>query len=347
MKNKKTIKIKKVDNKNIETAFFSKLTLTGDTASAVSYYSNKIPPSSYWRGVEKQNKFLNECLQCLGKTKNCYYKINEHGQLFFKHMPRNKIGNKGASKALKTTIKRFADAINTNITKKDVASENVKFITLTYKENMTDVKKLYFDFDNFLKKLKYHFKTELNIDFKTVVWFKAIEPQGRGAWHIHLILKTPYKIFLDNNTVIWGLWEKGFTSTRAIKKNNNVGLYITSYLTNFKMKVKPAKTTKKITAKCLHIENKKTTAKIKTHFASKKGERLKMYPPHLKIFSSSRNAIKPAIIIDYHGENKNELEKMNYKKINNIKQKAYKIDFTNEKGEKKTKTFYYENYKKE
>ena len=225
MRKKTTIKIKKVDNKNIETAFLSKVTLTGDTATAVSYYSNKIDPSNYWRSVEKQNKYINECLECLGKTKNFYYKINEHRQLFFHYMPRNKIGNKGCSKALKTTIKRFADLINTNITKKDIASGKVKFITLTYAENMTDTKQLYVDFDNFLKKLKYHFKTALNINFKSVVWFKAIEPQKRGAWHIHLILKTPYKIFLDNNTVVWELWKQGFTSTRAIKNNNNVALF--------------------------------------------------------------------------------------------------------------------------
>lgn len=51
------------------------------------------------------------------------------------------------------SLKRLRDYINTNV----VEINNCKWITLTYAENMTDTKKLYNDFKNFIKRFKYKF----------------------------------------------------------------------------------------------------------------------------------------------------------------------------------------------
>src|SRR5574344_1588357 len=55
------------------------------------------------------------------------------------------------------------------------------FVTLTYKENMTDTKRLYRDFKAFFMRLRraYPFLKE---------YFVAFEPQERGSWHAHMIL---------------------------------------------------------------------------------------------------------------------------------------------------------------
>lgn len=65
------------------------------------------------------------------------------------------------------SLKRLRDYINTNV----VDTEKCKWVTLTYAENMTDTKKLYEDFKNFIKRFKYNFK---EYKFEYIV---AMEPQ--------------------------------------------------------------------------------------------------------------------------------------------------------------------------
>lgn len=97
------------------------------------------------------------------------------------------------------SLKRLRDYINTNVQE----PLNCRWITLTYAENMTDTKRLYKDFEKFMKKLRYNFKS-YNLEY-----IVACEPQGRGAWHCHLILifdkKAPY---IPNKTIesLWRTW---------------------------------------------------------------------------------------------------------------------------------------------
>ena len=60
---------------------------------------------------------------------------------------------------------------------------------------MTDPKKLYTDNEKFMKRVRYFFKDETTIDYINVV-----EPQGRGAWHCHFLLRFNdlEKIFIAN-----------------------------------------------------------------------------------------------------------------------------------------------------
>ena len=96
------------------------------------------------------------------------------------------------------SLKRLRDYINTNVQE----PLNCRWITLTYSENMTDTKRLYKDFQKFMQKLKYHFK-EFNIEY-----IVAMEPQGRGAWHAHLILIFDRKAPYIPNKIIENLWRK-------------------------------------------------------------------------------------------------------------------------------------------
>jgi len=109
--------------------------------------------------------------------------------------------------SLRQTFKRLRYLINNNF----IGSSNELHITLTYKSNMTDTKQLYTDFDKFIKRIKYSFKDKSSIDYLTVV-----EPQGRGAWHCHVLMR-----FNDLDTVFiknadlrakWGL---GFVKIKS------------------------------------------------------------------------------------------------------------------------------------
>ena len=60
----------------------------------------------------------------------------------------NRAGNLNS---IRQSLGRLRDLLNTNITD----TSHCRWVTLTYKENMTDTKQLYKDFDKFNKRMKY------------------------------------------------------------------------------------------------------------------------------------------------------------------------------------------------
>jgi len=159
--------------------------------------------------------------------------------------------------SLRRTIKRLRDLINCNF----FGDDNELFITLTYRENMTDLKRLYKDFDKFYKKLKRRYK---DIEFR---YISVIEPQERGAWHLHVLLKglNVDRLYIPNDEVIAKLWGHGFTKTERLKGVDNVGAYLSSYLTDL----------------------------IDEKGRKKKGARLYLYPSWVNIYRCSRNCMRP------------------------------------------------------
>lgn len=95
-----------------------------------------------------------------------------------------------------------------------------KFLTLTYKDNVTDIDRARKDFDRFLKRLKHY----LCKDLKYIV---VIEFQKRGAIHFHLLCNLPF-VNVDELAQIWGF---GFVRINRIDNVDNVGAYITKYMT--------------------------------------------------------------------------------------------------------------------
>jgi RNAse (barnase) inhibitor barstar len=78
------------------------------------------------------------------------------------------------------SLKRLRDYINTNVEE----PLNCKWITLTYKDNMRDTKRLYKDFEKFIKRFKYNFK-EYKIEY-----IVAMEPQR--SWCMALSLNIDF-----------------------------------------------------------------------------------------------------------------------------------------------------------
>lgn len=162
---------------------------------------------------------------------------------------------------LKKTFARLRSLIRTNF---DSRSHNQLFITLTYAENMTDSERLYKDFDKFSKKLKYKY-SEHKFDYVCVA-----EPQGRGAWHMHVMLKTDRPVLFVDNRDIEKIWGHGWTDTQRLK-SNDVGSYYVAYFTDL-------------------LETDK-----KGNKARKKGARLSMYPIGFKLYRTSRGIVQPTI----------------------------------------------------
>lgn len=201
--------------------------------------------------------------------------------------------------SVKKTIKNLRDIINSNCEK----SENILFVTLTYKENMTDRKRLMHDFEIFHKRWKrYHLK---NYGYSPK-YICVPEPQGRGAWHCHIIFIYPEKPHYIENKKVAEMWGNGFVNIKKCDDIDNIGAYLSSYLTNT---------------------------------PTKKGGRLHMYPVGMHMFRTSNDIKKPTIYYDsienitkllqnydltywcsYEMENEkfsNRIEKRFYKKIIN------------------------------
>lgn len=168
-----------------------------------------------------QNKINHNCY--IKKLSSDEYLNLQTGEIITCNHIKNRAEN---VKTLKLALKRLRDYINFNVT--DISK--TKWITLTYKENMTNTKKLYDDFGKFIKRFRYKFK-----NFK-VEYIVAMEPQSRGAWHCHLLM-----IFNENpgfidNSIIEKLWGHGFTKTQKLDNIDNIRSLFICLLIRFRFR---------------------------------------------------------------------------------------------------------------
>ena len=212
----------------------------------------------------------------LGKIKkiNKYqYANTETGEVHDYKITENRAQNVGGLKRTFANIRRM---INANFN----GGENELFVTLTYRENMTDVEKLRVDFKSFAKRLRYwHGEFE---------YFSVVEPQARGAWHCHVLLKFPdgQKTFIANNEMA-DIWSHGYTTTRSLKACDNIGAYLTAYLADIELP-EGKKSDGEIVEKDVKDSDGNTTKK---RFI--KGGRCHLYPSGMNIYRCSRGIKKP------------------------------------------------------
>ena len=95
------------------------------------------------------------------------------------------------------------------------------FVTLTFKENITDLKLANTYFRAGIRRLNTFFSLKL-------VYLSVVEFQERGAIHYHVIFfNLPY-IPVKKFEKIWSM---GYTNIKAIKRVKNLSAYVCKYLT--------------------------------------------------------------------------------------------------------------------
>lgn len=185
------------------------------------------------------------------------------------------------------SLKRLRDYINTNVTD----PLNCKWVTLTYAKNMTDTKKLYVDFKCFIRRFKKKFK---EYQFEYIV---AMEPQGRGAWHAHLILIFDRLAPYIPNKTIQDLWGQGFCKTKKLDNVDNVGAYLTAYLGDIEFNgyndYNYIQAINNLPFVAVKEVNEIEGIKLKKSKKFIKGGRLYMYPPKFNLYRCSRGIKKP------------------------------------------------------
>ena len=199
-------------------------------------------------------------------------------------------------KGLYKTFSMARAVINTNVT--DVS--RVRWCTLTYAENMTDPKRLYDDFRQFNMRFQYFCKAN---NYGKPEYICMMEPQGRGAWHAHLLYiwqdrvapYIPNQIFAD-------LWGQGFVKIKRLDAVDNIGAYLTAYLGDMEISEVDPGVVHRSVVKEVEVEENGATVKK----SIVKGARLDLYPADFKMLRCSRGIKRPTeeIISQFEAEKK-------------------------------------------
>lgn len=204
---------------------------------------------------------------------------------------------------LEKTMRNLSDVINANVSQENV--ECCRFITLTYRENMTDAKRLYNDFRNFNKRFRRHMEKR-GYRYEYIV---TVEAQGRGAFHLHCIFIFEGKAPYIENSELADIWKFGFVSVKAMDKNiDDIGRYLTAYLTDFPIDDEgfvvglAGGQVKEVMA---GGESKRII----------KGARLKLLPVGIRIYRYSKGIKKPMVETKSYGEALQELSDDGYTKV--------------------------------
>lgn len=207
-----------------------------------------------------------------------------------KHLYINLKTGKLIESKKKTSTKRSESPVSLNRTFQKVGQlvqanvsepEKVRWVTFTYRENMTDTKRLYEDFRRFYGRLVTYCKKH---GWSKPEYISIAEPQGRGSWHLHVFF-----IWLDQvapfipNKDLENLWRHGFTKIKALKKTDNVAGYLVSYLRNIPFEDLPKE--QREAKGNLNHDMKRIV---------KKG-RLQFYPASFNIYRHSRGIKLPII----------------------------------------------------
>lgn len=226
------------------------------------------------------------CIMPFGiKKLNAYeYMVLDTGEI----KQYNKIDNRAQDKeSLRKTFKHIRELINTNF----VGERNELCFTITYKDNITDPKVLYKDFEKFMKKLKYK--------YGSVDYINVVEPQGRGAWHCHILLKFNdlKKAYIPNKDIA-DMWGHGFVKVKAIKKNiDNLGAYLSAYLGD--VEFDESKIMELVQDGVIKFNQSINIKEVEVDGVKKKiikGGRLHYYPPGMNIYRCSRGIKQPTVI---------------------------------------------------
>lgn len=172
--------------------------------------------------------------------------------------------------------KRDDNIIRTRINIRQLVNANQdfdKFVTLTFAENLQDIKIANRHFNKFIMRLKYQYS-----DLK---YISIIEFQKRGAIHYHFLCNLPY----IENQALRDIWTFGHVKINKIKDVTNLGAYICKYLSKDGNNEKMFRKKKYFCSKNLEQSNKIFDSKIIQELKSFYNLSI-MKPTYTKIFSN-------------------------------------------------------------
>lgn len=221
------------------------------------------------------NSHRNTKAQTIKIDKETYY-VSKTGEV--KEYQKKSENRSQSTESMRKTMNRIKELVQTNVTD----NTKIRWVTLTYKENMNDCQKLYQDFRKFNQRFqRYLAKREL----KKAEYICVVEPQQRGAWHCHIIYIWETKAPFIPNDDLCRLWGKGFTKITKFDNCDNIAVYLTAYLSDIEIKEDVKEYFDKEEIKARDIDGQKK------YFV--KGGRLHMYPCNFNILRHSQGIKYP------------------------------------------------------
>lgn len=252
--------------------------------------------TDYWRTKVTTMGNVIEHISCQ-KTVTCpcvklddnFYLDTRTGEVFeYQHFETRADGLQG----IRRTMSRIRALINTNVT----VSENIRWVTLTYAENMTDTKRLYQDYKYFWDRFLYYCKKS---DFSKPEYISVIEPQGRGAWHVHAFFIWDKPAPFVPNNVLSDIWGQGFVKIKALRDCDNIGSYFSAYLADMPVEdvIQLPVSERNAVFDCGVLEEKNVLEDdgIEKSKEFIKGGRLCFYPAKMNIVRYSRGIKQPDV----------------------------------------------------
>lgn len=201
------------------------------------------------------------------------YTIVATGEVRKAKKRKTRSDDKTAIDEMRKSMRRMRQLINANWS----GDRNELMITLTYAENMTDPKRLKKDMEKWLKKTKRR--------LGEIKYLYVVEPQARGAWHAHCLIKQ-----LSAHSTYWpaedvaDAWGHGYVKVKRLDDCDNVGAYLSAYLTNLPPAAEGDELIGNIDARLGDDVPSK---------AAVKGERLHLYPKGMHYYRASKNLDQP------------------------------------------------------
>lgn len=166
----------------------------------------------------------------------------------------------------KRSLSNLRDIIKLNV----VELEKCFFITLTYEDNISDRNVLRKDFDNFIRKFRRK--------FGGCKYINAVEYQGRGALHCHLIvIFNEVPIVSITNEDINKCWKLGSANIGPVTSAEADAKYLTNFLFGY------------------NEDNEDLDYQFKSK-KQRKSERIGFYKSNSRLYSCSQDIKRPEVV---------------------------------------------------
>ncbi len=184
-------------------------------------------------------------------------------------------------KSLYKTFKKLRYLINNNF----IGAQNELFVTLTFapdrkgwRPTLGDNDYLALCFKNFIRKMKRK--------YGRIEFLRVVEPHADGHAHYHVLLRfDDHKKMYIHSSDLAKIWGEGFTVVHSLKNVDNIGAYVSAYLTDIEL------TEKTGMDECL--SGHKTEVLEKEGKKYIKGGRMKYYPTGKQIYNKSKGIVEP------------------------------------------------------
>lgn len=194
--------------------------------------------------------------------------------------------------SLYKTFKKLRYLINNNFT----GSKNELFVTLTFAPNDLGWRPTVGDTDYLAKAFKVYLQ-RLKRCYGSVDFIRVLEPHEDGHAHYHVLLKFIDKdsVFIKNSDMA-KLWSKGFVKIHSLKDVDNIGAYVSAYLTDVEFNEQA------VLKSMLAGENVEVIEKDGKKYI--KGGRVKYYPTGKQIYNKSKGILEPERTTMYYSKAK-------------------------------------------